>query len=76
MKIIKITEACGVYSVDIKPSWIGRLFGATERTEKFKCDGGNTYKFGGGYVYYNQKGVTLDNYHQIGVAIDRYRRMF
>lgn len=79
MKITNIDrdkENHNIYLVTKTPNAIERLFGYTERIEKFK-DTHSTYTFGGGHVYKNQKGEKLGNHwgwgSDIREAIDQWR---
>ena len=76
MKIIKIREHENrIYSVKIKPNLIMRVFGAKEKTLRFK-DTGRVYTFGGQTVYVNEKGERIDKYSKITKAIDCHMRSF
>jgi hypothetical protein len=74
MKIVNIIKEEGFYAVELKPNFIDKLFGMKNKIEKYKIEPLETYIFGGGSVYYNQKGEELGNNHYIQKAIDNYRR--
>lgn len=74
MKVVNITEEKGIYIVELKPNFIQRLFGMKNKFEKYKRKSSESYTYGGGSVYYNQKGERLSNWHYIQEAIDDYRR--
>ncbi len=76
MKVINIKEEqATVYLVNIKPCFIMRLLGSKEKNVRVK-DIEETYNFGGGSVYVNEKGEKLGNGNYIGVAIDNWKRKF
>lgn len=79
MKIIKIEKEINIYSVTREPNFIERLFGVKQRVDKYKSTG-DTYSFGGGRVYIDQKGRRLGNTLGYGSstreAIDCWRRSF
>jgi hypothetical protein len=74
MKIVNITEENNSYVVELKPNFIQRLFGMENKFEKYKRKSFASYTYGGGSVYYNQKGEELGNNNYIQKAIDNYRR--
>ena len=74
MKIVKITTQGCLYLVEFKPNFIQRLFGMENKVEKYKAKLFQSYTYGGGGVYYNQKGESVGNNHYIQKAIDNYRR--
>lgn len=74
MKIVSIKKEDDLYVVELKPNFIQRLFGMENKINKYKRNPFETYTFGGGSVYYNQKGEELRNNHYIQKAIDNYRR--
>jgi len=74
MKVVNITEEESLYVVELKPNFIQRLFGMKNKFIKYKRMPFETYRFGGGSVYYNQKGKQLRNNHYIQKAIDNYIR--
>lgn len=76
MKITEITNDKNIYSVKQTPNWIERIFGIVEKTTKYKRSWDESYGYGEGGVYYNQKGEELGYAHKIGVAIDNWRRRF
>jgi|GEM_PF-2702938 len=79
MKIAKIEKEGCVYLVTRTPNCIERFFGVKERVYKYKATG-ESYVFGGGNVYIDEKGRTLENASGYGSAtrekIDRWRRSF
>jgi hypothetical protein len=74
MKIAKITIEDYLYVVELKPNFIQRLFGMENKVEKYKRKSSESYTYGGGSVYFNQKGEELGNHNYIQKAIDNYRR--
>ena len=75
MKVTSVKEGgTNIYVVHLEPNFIQRLFGVKARTEKYKRDPWETYTYGGGGAYYNEKGECLGNNNYIQTAIDNYRR--
>lgn len=75
-KIINIEkDEKSIYHVTLKPSLLGRIFGASEKVIKLK-DSGREYVSGGQTVYINEKGEKIGNWSSIGEAIDNWRRRF
>lgn len=79
MIISKIEKEGNIYLVTREPNFIERVFGVKPRVDKYK-DTGNTYTFGGGHVYVDQKGNELGNGLGYGSdtreVIDCWRRRF
>lgn len=74
MKVVNIIEQDNLYVVELKPNFIQRLFGMENKIKKYKRIPFEYYTFGGGSIYYNQKGKKLRNRHYIQKAIDNYKR--
>ena len=75
MKLVNIEKINKVYHVTLKPNFIGRIFGKTEKVIKLK-DYGTKYSCGGQTVYINQEGKKIGNYSPIAEAVDNWRRKF
>jgi len=75
MKVIKVQKAdnINIYSVTLKPNWLGRLFGRKEKVINLK-DTRRKYMLGGGGLYINKKGEELGVLSDIGKAIDNFKR--
>ena len=63
MKVISIRKVADIFEVELKPNFIERLFGADNKIEKYKKDPYQTFTYGNGGVYYNEKGKELRNKH-------------
>ena len=74
-EIKKKEGKANIYIVTLVPWWIERVFGVKKQCREYRGTG-NTYVFGGGYVYVDKKGVELPPDSRIGIAIDQYRRSF
>lgn len=75
MKISNIEKEKNTYIVTFIPNIIERFFGVKEKTKRYK-DTWDTYTFGGGHVYVNEKGEQLNNGNWIAEKIDNWRRKF
>ena len=67
MKVISIRKVADIFEVELKPNFIERLFGADNKIEKYKKDPYQTFTYGNGGVYYNEKGKELRNKHYIQI---------
>lgn len=75
MKISNIEKEANIYIVTLTPNIIERFFGVKQKTKRYK-DTYDTYTFGGGHVYINEKGKQLNNGNWIAETIDNWRRKF
>ena len=76
MKIIKIEQEKDIYLVTKRPCLIASLFGAKEKTYKYK-ETGFVYEVGGGHEYIDENGVSQGNIlSETREAIDNWRRRF
>jgi len=74
MKVLNIKENNNSYTVELKPNFIERLFGTSNKIKEYRRKSFETYSNGGGGVYYDKKGKELENHHFIQKAIDDFRR--
>jgi len=76
MKIKEIKQQDGnVFIITLKPNFIERLFGFTQKEIRIK-NTYDTYYYGGGFVYIREDGHKLGNDNWIGRALDNYQRRF
>jgi len=78
MKIVKIEQPSSdeIFIVYFAPNWIEKLFGVKPKQRKYKRNPDRNFSFGGGGIYYDQKGNKLSNGSYIGEKIDKFTRQF
>lgn len=73
MKIGKIKQKDDVYTIQLIPNLIEKLFGKKEEYREYKLIKDEIFLTGGG-CYIRKDGIEVENWSQIQVALDKFRR--
>lgn len=73
MKIVKIEHQENIYTVQLVPNFLERLFGKKEIKRQYKLIKDEIFLTGGG-CYIRKDGKEVANWSQMQEAIDNYRR--